>query len=151
MFFINLNNVEFMAKHGVKASEKMEAQKFIVDVKIETDQVAVAAETDQISDALNYADVYAIIHNIMMNEQYDLIETIAMKISTIIVEKYESVICVDTKVTKVNPPIKGYTGTVSCEYTAFGTGQDEDDFLFNFKDGLEYEDPDGNIISFPRL
>lgn len=153
MFFINLNNVEFMAKHGVLESEKIEAQKFIVDVKIETDQVAVSAETDKISDALNYADVYAIIHHIMMHEQYNLIETIAMKISTSIVENYESVICVDTKVTKVNPPIEGYTGTVSCEYTAFGAGQDEDDFLdnFEFKDGLEYEDPDGNIISFPRF
>lgn len=149
MFFINLNNVEFMAKHGVLQSEKMTPQKFIVDVKIETDQVATAADTDKISDALNYSDVYEIIHHIMMKEQYDLIETIAMTISTSIVEKYESVICVDAKVTKVNPPIQGYTGTVSCEYTAFGDGQHADEFEDG--DELEYEDKDGNIISFPRF
>lgn len=155
MFFINLNNVEFMAKHGVLESEKVTPQKFIVDVKIETDQVAAAADTDRISDALNYADVYEIIHDIMMNEQYDLIETISMKISTRIVEKYESVICVDAKVTKVNPPIEGYTGTVSCEYTAFGDGHEEDEYVDDYEyedeDGFEYEDQDGNIISFPRF
>jgi len=121
MFYINLNNMEFMACHGVLEEEKMTPQKFIVDVKIETDKVIEAAESDNIEDALNYVGVYEVIKNIMMNQQYDLIETIAMKISTEIVEKYETVICVDTKVTKVNPPIEGYTGTVSCEYVTFGS------------------------------
>lgn len=124
MFFLNLNQMAFMAKHGVLESEKANAQKFTVDVRIETDQVIAAAHTDHINDALNYVGVYEIAYDIMMKEQYDLIETIAMKISTTIVEKYESVICVDVKVTKVNPPIEGYTGTVSCEYTAFGKGSE---------------------------
>ena len=111
--------MEFMACHGVLAEEKVTPQKFIIDVKVETDKVVEAARTDHIEDALNYVGVYEIIHDIMMNEQYDLIETIAMKISTAVVEKYESVISIDTRVTKVNPPIAGFTGTVSCEYSAF--------------------------------
>ena len=76
-----------------------------------------------------------------------------MKISTGIVEKYDSVICADVKVTKLNPPIKGFTGTVSCEYTAFGDEHEADDFFDDYEDedGFEYEDQDGNIISFPRL
>jgi len=121
MFFINLNDMEFMAKHGVLESEKATPQKFLVDVRIETDQIITAASTDNINDALNYVEVYEIIHDIMMNQKYDLIETIAMKISTAVVEKYDSVICVDVKVTKVNPPIEGFLGRVSCEYSAFGS------------------------------
>jgi len=121
MFFINLKDLEFMAKHGVLESEKVTPQKFLVDVRIETDQIITAASTDCIEDALNYVEVYEIIHDIMMNQKYDLIETIAMKISTAVVEKYESVICVDVKVTKVNPPIEGFSGSVSCEYSAFGS------------------------------
>lgn len=120
MFYINLTGVEFMAKHGVLASEKITPQKFIIDVRIETDQIIEAANTDNIDHALNYVGVYELIQDIMMNQQYDLIETIAMKIATGIVDAYESVISVDTKVTKVNPPIEGYTGMVSCEYTTFG-------------------------------
>lgn len=120
MFYINLNQMEFMAKHGVLESEKITPQKFVVDVRIETDQVLESAKTDRIEDALNYVDVYEWVNRTMMQEQCDLIETLAMKISTSIVEKFESVISVDVKVTKVNPPIPGYSGTVSCEYTAFG-------------------------------
>ena len=121
MFYINLNNVEFLAKHGVLTSEKTTPQKFIIDVRIETDQIIEAAQTDSIAHALNYVDIYDHIHEVMMNQQYNLIETIAMKIATGIVEKHESVISVDAKVTKVTPPIEGYTGTVSCEYTAYGS------------------------------
>ena len=110
-----------MACHGVLDDEKVTPQKFIVDVKIETDQIIGAARTDCIEFALNYVDVYEMISHIMMNQQYDLIETIAMKISTGIVEKYGSIHSVDTKVTKANPPIEGFTGTVSCEYSAFGS------------------------------
>ncbi|MCL2559145.1 MAG: dihydroneopterin aldolase [Turicibacter sp.] len=121
MFYINLNDLEFMAKHGVLESEKVTPQKFVVDVRIETDQVVTAASTDCIDDALNYVGVSEVISEIMMTQQYDLIETIAMKISTVLVEKYDAVISVDTKVTKVNPPIEGFSGTVSCEYTAFGS------------------------------
>ncbi|MCL1990773.1 MAG: dihydroneopterin aldolase [Defluviitaleaceae bacterium] len=121
MFYLNLNQMAFMAKHGVLASEKLTAQKFLVDVKIETDQIVTAAVTDHIDDALNYVAIYELIQDIMLNQQYDLIETIAMKIATTLVKTYPVVISVDTKVTKVNPPIDGFIGTVSCEYCAFGS------------------------------
>jgi len=143
--------MEFMTCHGILAEEKVTPQKFIVDVRIETDQIVTAASTDNINDALNYVGVYEIIHDIMMNKQWDLIETIAMKISTTVVEKYETIISIDTKVTKVNPPIEGFSGTVSCEYSAFGAESEEDEFIYDLEDEFEYEDHDGNIISFPRL
>ena len=121
MFYLNLNDMEFMAKHGVLAEEKVTPQKFVVDVRVETDQVLSAATTDCIDDALNYVGVYEIVHDIMMNRQFDLIETISVKIAREIVVKYDTVISVDVKVTKVNPPIEGYTGTVSCEYIEYGS------------------------------
>ena len=124
MFYLNLNDMKFMAKHGVLAEEKVTAQAFVVDVRIETDQIVTAATTDHINNALNYVGVYELVHDIMMNRQFDLIETIAATISQEIVEKYP-VIAADVKVTKVHPPIEGYTGTVSCEYLAFGAMDDE--------------------------
>jgi len=120
MFYLNLNDMEFIACHGVLAEEKKTPQKFMVDVRIETDQVIAAAQIDNINDALNYADAYEIIRSIMMDNCYDLIETIAKEISEAIVRAYPSCICVDVKVTKVNPPIEGFIGNVSCEYVTFG-------------------------------
>jgi len=121
MFYLNLNDMEFTACHGVLSEEKTTPQKFVVDAKIETDKIITAAKTDNIEDALNYVGIYEIIKHIMINEQYDLIETIAAKIATTVVKKYPFIISIDIKVTKVNPPIEGFTGTVSCEYTAFGS------------------------------
>ena len=120
MFYLNLNDMEFMAFHGVLEEEKVTPQKFIVDVKIETDQVLLAAQTDNIEDALNYADIYETIREIITNNQYDLIETLAKEISEQIITRHSGCVSVDTKVTKVNPPIEGFSGTVSCEYVAFG-------------------------------
>ena len=121
MFYLNLNDMEFLAKHGVLAEEKVTPQKFVVDVQVETDQIVQAAATDQIDDALNYVGVYELVHDIMMNQQFDLIETIAVKIAQEIVATYNTVISANVKVTKVNPPIAGYTGTVSCEYIEYGS------------------------------
>jgi len=123
MFYLNLNDMEFVTCHGVLVEEKKTPQKFMVDVRIETDQVVSAAQTDHITDALNYADVFEIVRGIMMDNCYDLIETIAKEISEAIAQAYPNCICVDTKVMKVNPPIEGFNGTVSCEYVAFG-GED---------------------------
>lgn len=122
MFYLNLNKMEFMACHGVLDYEKIEPQKFIVDLKIETDKVVSAASTDNIHDALNYVNVFELVRKIMMDEQYDLIETIAKQISERVLILDSTCISVDTKITKVNPPIHGFTGSVSCEYSAFGSG-----------------------------
>ena len=151
MFYLSLNNMEFEACHGVLPEEKETPQKFIIDVRIETDQIVTAASTDNIDDALNYVGVFETVQDIMMNHQWNLIETIAMKICTALVEKYEMVICVDARVTKVNPPIEGFTGNIMCEYSVFGAAKDDDDAFYNLESEFEYEDQDGNIISFPRL
>ena len=150
MFYLSLNNMEFDACHGVLPEEKETPQKYIVDVRIETDQIIEAASTDNICDALNYVGVYKIVHDVMMKKQWNLIETIAMKICTEIVENYETIICVDTRITKVNPPIEGFSGNITCEYSVFGAAK-EDDGFYDLENDFEYEDQDGNIISFPRL
>ena len=121
MFYLNLNNMEFMACHGVLDYEKDEPQKFIIDLKIETDKVVSAALTDDINEALNYVSVFELVRKIMIDEQYDMIETIAKQISERVLTLDSSCISVDVKVTKANPPIHGFTGCVSCEYSAFGS------------------------------
>lgn len=120
MFYLNLNDMEFITCHGVLTEEKKTPQKFMVDLRIENDQVISAAHTDHIDDALNYADVYQVVRQVMMDNNYDLIETIAKEIGEAVVKAYPSCICIETKVTKVNPPIEGFVGTVSCEYVTFG-------------------------------
>jgi len=119
MSYINLNNMKFVTCHGVLDAEKITPQEFTIDVKIATNAVEEAAKTDNINDALNYVTIFDLVYATMMDEQYDLIETIALTIAKKIVKNHEKAINAEVKVTKNNPPINGFTGTVSCIYTAF--------------------------------
>jgi len=141
--------MEFEACHGVLPEEKKTPQKFTVDLRIETDQIIEAATTDNIEDALNYVGVFKIVRDIMMKKHCNLIETLAMKISTGLVEKYDEIICADVRVTKINPPIEGFSGSISCEYSAYGAGAEGE--FYDLDSEYEYEDEGGNLISFPRL
>jgi len=125
MFYLNLNNLEFMACHGVQDEEKTTPQKFIIDIKIETDTIIKAALTDKLEDCLDYVNVFELVRTIMMDEQYALLETLASQISNRIIQLDSSCISVETKVTKANPPIAGFTGMVSCDYLAFGSEGNE--------------------------
>ena len=120
MFYLNLNKMEFMACHGALDEEKVQPQKFIVDLKIETDKIVHAGVTDDLNDTLNYVRVFELVRQIMMEEQYQLIETLAKQISERVLSLDSACMSVDTKVTKVHPPIHGFTGSVSCEYSVFG-------------------------------
>jgi len=150
MFYLSFNGMEFLACHGVLPEEKKTPQKFMVDIRIETDQIIEAANTDNIKYALNYVGVYETVHNIMMKNQWNLIETMAAAISTTLMEKYDDmIISVFTRVTKMNPPIEGFVGSISCEYSAYAP-REEGDF-YDTENEYAYEDDDGNLISFPRL
>ena len=120
MFYIHLNDMAFTTCHGVLSHEKKTPQTFIVDVQIETDVVVQAGITDDVNDTINYADVYLHIQTIMNGEPVNLIETLAKKISDTLIANFCEAIAVTTKVTKVRPPIETFTGTVSCEYIAYG-------------------------------
>ena len=111
--------MKFVTCHGVLDAEKITPQEFTIDVKIATNAVEEAAKTDNINDALNYVTIFDLVYATMMDEQYDLIETIALTIAKKIVKNHEKAINAEVKVTKNNPPINGFTGTVSCIYTAF--------------------------------
>ena len=112
---IYLNNMEFMAKHGVLPHEQTTPQKFIVDMVIVADCVAQSGLTDTLDDTINYAAVYEVIKSVLEGEHCALIETLAHKVGTLCVEKFPMAESITTKVTKVNPPIPGYNGTVSVE------------------------------------
>jgi len=114
---IYLNNMEFMTCHGVLPDEHITPQKFIVDAMIESAYVAKSGLTDTLDDTINYAEIYEVIQGVLEGEHCALIENLASKIGRLCVEKFPKLEKMTTKITKVNPPIPGYNGTVACEMT----------------------------------
>ena len=57
---ILLEGMEFYAYHGVNEIEKTQGQRFIVDVELSAN-LARAAETDSLTDTINYSDVFRLV------------------------------------------------------------------------------------------
>jgi dihydroneopterin aldolase len=73
---IYLKGVSGIGYHGVFEQEKREGQNFIVDVEVTSDFSA-AIKSDDVRDAVNYAELAEIAHSAITGEPFDLIEKLA--------------------------------------------------------------------------
>ncbi|KUO60533.1 MAG: dienelactone hydrolase [Gracilibacter sp. BRH_c7a] len=112
---IRLKGMEFYAHHGVLEEERIIGQRFIVDVDIHL-STNVSMKMDQLSETVNYVEVYSIIQKSVEREQFRLIETLADSIGIKLLEQLD---CTGVRVVvhKPNAPIPGVFKDVSVEIT----------------------------------
>ena len=77
---IVLSNMAFRARHGVAAWEKVDAQRFEVDVELVVD-VQRAALDDDLTQTVDYADVYEVTRQVVESTTFNLIEALAEAIA----------------------------------------------------------------------
>lgn len=107
-----IKGMQFFGYHGVFEFEQEEGQPFIVDVELLGDFTE-AAQNDDLNATSSYADVYAVIQNVVENERYQLIEALAYRVIAAIFSKFDIYDMVDVEVKKPNAPIDGNFGYVS--------------------------------------
>ena len=110
---IHIEGMVFYGTHGVLPEENRLGQRFSVDLELGLD-VSKAALEDRLNFTVNYADVYRVVKREVEETEVKLIETLAENIANRILS-YFPVEQVRVKVNKLNPPIKGFHGTVSVE------------------------------------
>ncbi len=118
---IKLKDLAFYAYHGVLAEEKKIGQKFIIDVEILAD-LRKAGISDEVSDTINYAQVYGIIENIVVNKRFNLLEALAESIANSILDKYPMIKEVNIGIKKPEAPIKGIYDYVGVEIRRSNNG-----------------------------
>lgn len=111
---LNITNLEFYAYHGVKKEEKKLGGKFQVDIELVYDSKN-AVINDDINFAVNYEEVVFTVSEIVLNESYDLIETLANEILNSVMDKYEEVKKVKVKIRKLNVPMRRIVKYVEIE------------------------------------
>lgn len=77
---IVLAGMTFLARHGVNDWEKIEPQRFEVDVELALD-VRAAAEGDDLARTVDYRRVHESVSAIVEGPSVDLIETLAERIA----------------------------------------------------------------------
>jgi dihydroneopterin aldolase len=101
--YIALCGVRLHARHGVLPQERVTGGEFIVDLKVKC-PLARAAETDDVADTLNYAELYRIINKEMQTPSC-LLEHVAGRIGESILKAFPQVRMAEIEITKCNPPM----------------------------------------------
>ena len=77
---IVLQGMSFSGRHGVRPAEREHAQRFKVDVELDTD-LSEAGRTDRVADTVDYRQVRAIAKETIEGESVKLLETLAARIA----------------------------------------------------------------------
>jgi len=77
---IVMQGMVFSGRHGVSRAERERAQRFTVDVELETN-LTKPGRTDRIEDTVDYRQVHAVAKQIVEGESAHLLETLAHRIA----------------------------------------------------------------------
>ena len=102
---IELEGMEFKAYHGCLEQEKIRGNSFTVDFRGELD-LSAAAESDNLNDTLNYADIYEIVAD-EMSIPSELLENVAGRIVKAIEKRFPELSSFSVRVSKKKPPVDG--------------------------------------------
>ena len=101
---IQIKGLEVTACHGVLAEEKITPQPFIFDISISVDTRA-AALSDDLSEAVNYAEVCTLVHDFCLNNRFNLIEALAGRCADLLIRRFKKAAAVQVTVHKPKAPI----------------------------------------------
>lgn len=108
---ILLKGMRFYAYHGVGEQERKVGNTFMVDLIVEGD-FSKACQSDQLVDAINYADLYESVSKVMQ-VPCNLLEHLAEAICLSIKHDFPQLSRMEITLTKQNPPLVGQMESAS--------------------------------------
>jgi dihydroneopterin aldolase len=98
-----LKRIVFYGYHGVYPEENRLGQKYLVDLDLRLN-LSRAARSDDVNDTVNYAEIHALVKEIVEGPPVKLIEALTEKIASAVLGTYTSIIEATVAVTKPYPP-----------------------------------------------
>lgn len=102
---IELTEMKFYAYHGVLPQENIVGNTFMVNLTL-TAPLAKAANTDLLTDTINYGDVYETVKK-EMSISSKLLEHVAGRILYALKQRFPEIEEIEIKLSKLNPPFGG--------------------------------------------
>jgi 7,8-dihydroneopterin aldolase/epimerase/oxygenase len=109
---IRMTGMVFFGYHGVFAEEQRIGQRFYVNAELYLDLKA-AVSSDNVSDTVDYGQVYDIVRGIVEGEPKKLIEAVAGEIASRVFAQFTQVARVVVEVIKPSAPVPGIFDQVS--------------------------------------
>ncbi|XP_014516178.2 dihydroneopterin aldolase 2-like [Vigna radiata var. radiata] len=101
-----LRGLSFHGFHGALPEERKLGQKFVVDIDAWMD-LKPAGKSDNLSDTVNYADIYDIAKEIVEGSAQNLLESVAEKIAVMTLTDHEQISAVRVKIEKPHVAVHG--------------------------------------------
>lgn len=101
---IVITGVAATGYHGVFSEERRDGQLFLVDATLYLD-LSIAGKNDQLINTVDYSKVALLIHEIIIDEPFDLIERLGEEIADRIINSFSLVHTVEVTVHKPMAPI----------------------------------------------
>ena len=121
---VRLVNAVFYAHHGVMEEEHRIGGRYEVDVAARLD-FAAAAEHDDLAGTVDYEKVYALVEEIVTENNFYLIEKLAYLTARRVAEAFPHVETVEVTVRKPNPPVGGTCDRAEAVYRFSRDGEPE--------------------------
>ena len=101
--YMTLRNLRFHAYHGVLEQERIVGNDYEVSVRMSYDMRRAIA-SDDVANALNYAEAYEVIKRVMMQPSR-LIERVAWRIAKTLLDEFPMARNAEVTLVKLNPPM----------------------------------------------
>ncbi|MEG0979954.1 MAG: dihydroneopterin aldolase [Oscillospiraceae bacterium] len=102
---IIVKELKVFAFHGVNPEEQRDGQLFIVDIVAHAD-LSKSCESDDVNDTVSYAKILKTAQRVMIEQKDCLLERVAQRIATALLQKFSLIETVEVTVKKPNAPIK---------------------------------------------
>jgi len=111
---LRLCGLTFYGYHGVSAAEKETGRVFEVDCELELD-LAESAQSDRLSDTIDYGKVYQVIRETVEGKAFALMEALAGELAAKVLDRFP-VYRVTLKVRKLHPPRAGQVTQIKVDW-----------------------------------
>ena len=122
MDVIRLSRMQFYGRHGVFPEERRLGQRIVVSLALKLD-LAEAGRTDDLAQTVDYAEVYRLVQGAVEGERHRLLEALAERIATRILDAYDTIQEVTVTVAKPHPPFPAVFDGVEVELTRSRSGR----------------------------
>ncbi len=101
-----LEGLRFYAYHGVNPEERIQGQRFTVDVRLAAD-LRKAGRSDDLAQTINYSTAYKRVRAVVEGTPRNLIETVAEEIAASLLADFPRVVTVTVTIRKPEVALKG--------------------------------------------
>lgn len=101
--YILLKEIRCYAYHGVAPQENLIGNEYLIDLKLKVN-ISKAAQTDEVADTVNYAEVHHVIKTEMAVPS-KLLEHVGGRIIEKLFEQFPAIEEIELRLSKRNPPM----------------------------------------------